>query len=367
MKIVHVSFAVVRNHDHPEAFLKAIQYFTGILDQQASKHSVISLYTHQLECEFRRKGVFYKFFSPSSDRNLMPLRMCRYVRSELPDVIIVHGLHFSIQLLQLRAHVGSTPFIYMQHHAERPLRSFRKVIQKMADQFVHGYFFASSEIGKDWVERKLIADQAKIHEVMEVSSTFIPVAKSSAKEALGFNDEKIYLWVGRLDKNKDPETLVKAFMAFSNDKSDVKLFIAFQSNDLLDKISRDVSSAADKINLLGKLDHVQLTQWYSAADFIISTSFYEGSGLAVCEAMSCGCIPILSNIPSFRMMTGFEKCGLLFEPGNSNSLFDALKISLSMDITKVSEQSLLRFENHLSFPAIARKLEEVIQHGLTTQ
>jgi glycosyltransferase involved in cell wall biosynthesis len=154
---------------------------------------------------------------------------------------------------------------------------------------------------------------------------------------------------------------------FANENSGVKLFVAFQSNDLLEEISHRVSSVADKIMLVGKLDHAQLTHWYSAADFIISTSYYEGSGLAVCEAMSCGCVPILSNIPSFRTMTGFGECGLLFEAGNSNSLLEALQMSLTTDITKASTQSLLRFENHLSFPAIARKFNEVIQHDLTKQ
>jgi glycosyltransferase involved in cell wall biosynthesis len=362
MKIVHVSFAVVKNYDHPETFLKAIQYFTGILDEQTAKHSVISLYTHQHQCELQQNGVLYKFFFPSSGWNLMPMNMCRYVRSLFPDVIIVHGLHFSLQLMQLRMFVGSKPIIYVQHHAERPLKSFRKVIQKLNDRFVRGYFFCSSEIGKEWANQKLIKGLSKIHEVMEVSSTFLPIPKQSARKQLGLSSEKIYLWVGRLDKNKDPETLVNAFTAFATEKSNIKLFIAFQSNDLLEKISRDISTVADKIILLGRLDHNQLTQWYGAADFIISTSHYEGSGLAVCEAMSCGCVPILSNIPSFRMMTGFREFGLLFEAGNSNSLLEALEISLSMDVKKASEQSMLRFENYLSFPAIARKIDEIIQH-----
>jgi glycosyltransferase involved in cell wall biosynthesis len=364
MKIVHVSFAVIKNHDHPKTFLKAIQYFTGILDQQASNHSVISVYTHRHECEVVQNGVFYKFFSPSLGLNLMPLKMSRYVRSEFPDVVIVHGLHFSHQIMQLRIFIGSKPIIYVQHHAERPLRSFRKVFQKLNDQFVRGYFFASSEIGKEWVERKLIANPRKVHEVMEVSSTFIPVSKSSARKGLGLNDEKIYLWVGRLDQNKDPETLVKAFKAFVSKKSNVKLFVAFQSNDLLDKIAHHIAAVADKIVLLGRLDHEQLTQWYSAADFIVSTSHYESGGLSICEGMSCGCIPIVSNIPSFRMMTGFGECGLLFERGNSNSLLEALQKSVAIDVNKASEQSMLRFENHLSFSAIARKINEVIQQDL---
>jgi glycosyltransferase involved in cell wall biosynthesis len=223
------------------------------------------------------------------------------------------------------------------------------------------------ELGDAWFQRKLISDKAKIHEVMEVSSTFSPLPKQPTRKLLGLGNEKIYLWIGRLDKNKDPETLVNAFAKFANEKGTVKLFIAFQSNELLEKIKKDIANVTDKIQLLGKLNRDQLTQWYSAADFIISTSHYEGSGLAVCEAMSCGCVPIVTSIPSFRMMTDSGRVGMLFEPGNSKSLVDALERSLTFNIENGRQQLLHRFENHLSFPAIAKKIEDVIQDHSTVK
>ena len=72
--------------------------------------------------------------------------------------------------------------------------------------------------------------------------------------------------------------------------------------------------------------------WYNSADFIISGSHYEGSGVAVTEAMSCGCIPVVTDIPSFRSMTGQGKCGLLFKPGNEQDLLAALLKTKEMDM-----------------------------------
>ena len=106
--------------------------------------------------------------------------------------------------------------------------------------------------------------------------------------------------------------------------------------------------------------------WYSSADFIISASHYEGSGVAVCEAMSCGCIPILTNIQSFRKMTGpgpqgsVSKCGLLYEPGDDEGL---LKILLQTDTLNMEEERnkvLQQFNTELSFEAIAKKINAII-------
>ena len=64
-----------------------------------------------------------------------------------------------------------------------------------------------------------------------------------------------------------------------------------------------------------------MEDWYNSADFIISASHYEGSGVAVCrKPCHAGCIPILSDIPSFRAMTGEGSCGFLYPPWQSRSV-----------------------------------------------
>jgi glycosyltransferase involved in cell wall biosynthesis len=116
----------------------------------------------------------------------------------------------------------------------------------------------------------------------------------------------------------------------------------------------------DRIKLIGKVEHNKLENWYSSADYIISGSHYEGSGIAVSEAMSCGCIPVITDIFSFRMMTGRGKCGLLYQPGNDKELLVALLKTKNMDIEKERANVLQQFKEELSFEAIARKIEQVI-------
>ena len=96
-----------------------------------------------------------------------------------------------------------------------------------------------------------------------------------------------------------------------------------------------------------------MAEWYNSADYIVSGSHYEGSGVAVCEAMSCGCIPILTDILSFRKMTGHGSCGILFPAGDEAALLAAFNRVTSLDKTVEREKTLLQFRSSLSFEAIA--------------
>jgi len=82
--------------------------------------------------------------------------------------------------------------------------------------------------------------------------------------------------------------------------------------------------------------------------------------VAVCEAMSCGCIPVLTDIPSFRMMTGEGTCGLLFKPGNVNELTDRLITCCSLDVAIEKRKVLDYFQYNLSFWAIAGKMIQTV-------
>jgi glycosyltransferase involved in cell wall biosynthesis len=136
----------------------------------------------------------------------------------------------------------------------------------------------------------------------------------------------------------------------------------FQTAELLpdvEELIKQDSLGAKSVSLVGAAKYQDLANWYSSADFIISGSHYEGSGTAVCEAMSCGCVPVVTDIASFRMMTGNGQCGLLYEPGNVQDLISALKQTLILEMHEEREKTLTQFREKLSFGAIADRIQRV--------
>ena len=196
---------------------------------------------------------------------------------------------------------------------------------------------------------------------MELSSVFSVADKHTARAYTNVSGNPVFLWVGRLNENKDPLTVVHAFLQFSKEKPSAKLYMIYQTEELLPEIKSTLekSDNSGAVQLIGKIPHEKLQNWYNSADFIISGSHYEGSGTAVCEAMSCGCVPVVTDIFSFRMMTNNGACGFLYQPGNVSELLSLLRKTEIADIEEIRKKVLLFFRQNLSFDGIAEKLHQI--------
>ncbi len=302
------------------------------------------------------------FFSGKNKFFHVPFKLCRYVRKEKPEIIIVHGFTFPFQMLVLRLFLSEKTKIIIQHHAEKPFKHFIKSgIQKLAYSNVDAFLFASKGLAKTYQENKIIKNRRKIYEVMEGSTLFLPMDKAKAKALLNIEHETIFLWVGRLDENKDPFTVLKAFHKFKAAGNFFKLYMIYGSNELEQKVIDYINShqLGNYVSLVGKKEHKDLENWYNAADYFIAASHYEGSGIALCEAMACGCIPVVTRIPSFKKMTEHGQYGLLFEPGNAHELFEKLLLLSTLNKNKMHEKILNHFKEELSLTAIGRKIETI--------
>ena len=363
MKIVSTSYTNTVQFTDPVAWLQRINFYTGILEELAKKHRVESIEQINYSGVKEHKGVKYHFLNFRKSKLYFPRGLHNYIKKLQPDIVFVNGLIFPLQVVQLRLKLGRTVKIILLHRGEKPHRGIKRLLQKLADKCIDAYLFTSAEFGKDWTQHGNIGNQNKIHEVIQASSAFYQQEKFLARSAAGVDGSPIFLWVGRLDANKDPLTVVKAFIQFARFQPGAKLYMIYQSDELLNDIKDLIHQEANTvkpINLVGKIAHEELQTWYNAADFIISGSHHEGSGIAVCEAMSCGCVPVLTDIISFRKMSGPGNCGLLYEPGNTASLLKILMQTLELDIEKERAKTLQQFKTELSFEAIAKKIAQVI-------
>lgn len=367
MRVIHLSYARIMDYQDPEAWLTKINFFTALVKQMAKQAEVKSIHFINYEGILKKDGVEYHFLKRNWIHFLYPVGIHRYVQQLKPDIVVVHGLHFSWQLLWLRWQTGDDVKIIVQHHAERPLRHYKRVLQKLIDRYISAYFFTSRDQAVPWVKEKQIKSLDKVVEIMEVPSVFNAIDRSDAMLRTTVKGSGNYLWVGRLDTNKDPVTLVKAFIRFAALNTSAHLYIVFHGDELINQVKELLIGSpgeAVRITLVGRVQHDELLYWFNSIDFVISTSHYEGSGIAVCEAMSCGCIPILTDIPSFRMMTGNGNCGLIFSAGAVDDLLQALLKSTKMEVSAERKKVLEQHRQHLSPEAISEKMIDVFKEIL---
>lgn len=361
MKYVFASYVYSPEYHDPEAWIKHVGFYFGILEALAETDTVATIEQIDYEGAMTNCGVEYYFKKYSHWERRLPFRMHRFVKKLRPDVVVIQSLHFPLQVLLLRLMLGRKVKIIIQNHAEKPFKGIKRWLQRLAEQATDAYLFASKPMGLGWIEQGNLTNADKIHEVMEVSSVFKPMDRHTALKQTDAAGEPVFLWVGRLNANKDPLNVIKSFLRYTEIQPSARLYMIYHTDELLPEINRLLNSDpnGDHIILIGKVAHNELAYWYNSADFVISGSYYEGSGTAICEAMSCGCLPIVTDIDSFKMITDHGRCGTLYEAGNEEALFEVLKATVQMDLPAKREQVLQHYSATLSFGAIAKRFREI--------
>jgi glycosyltransferase involved in cell wall biosynthesis len=240
----------------------------------------------------------------------------------------------------------------------------KRIFQKLVDKMVNGYLFASKENAVEWINAGVITNKDKCFEMPSASTTFSRLDKRTSKIKLGMNQGFNFLWVGRLNANKDPLTVIAAFEKYVSLNKQAKLCMIYQEDDLLELVQQRIKQKDgldENIILIGKVPYEQLQDWYSAADYFILASYREGGSYALMEAMACGCVPIVSKIPASMKMIENGKVGFYFDPGNKDQLYDILLSIKPGEYPALSQAAEESFYRRMSPKAIADKLYVVYE------
>lgn len=332
-----------------------VPYISDRLNVQLIKH-------YREEAKEETDGVPVLFFRRRNGFWSIPFATHRYIVSARPDFILVEGFIFPLQVIALKLALRKHCKIIVQHHGESPYRGYRKVFQKIADRCIDAYLFTSNGNSRKWIERGVIRKKEKCYEVLGASTCMSGSGKQHCRELLHMEQGALFLWVGRLNENKDPLTVLRAFSAYLLFNSRARLYMIFHTAELLAAVKQalhDDPRLRAAVSLVGQVPHEALAVWYSAADFYISASHRESCGYALLEAMACGCIPIVTRIPSFRKITADGEVGFLYPPGDSDSLFAILKSLPLTELDKHSGKVLQHFDRNLSFRNIAADMYKV--------
>ncbi|MBL7142020.1 glycosyltransferase family 4 protein [Patescibacteria group bacterium] len=133
-----------------------------------------------------------------------------------------------------------------------------------------------------------------------------------------------FLYVGRLEKKKNIQGLLKAYnkLGALNSKSP-KLILVGKPGFGYQEIQLEISRLRSQVCQLGYVPAEDMVYLYNGAEAFIYPSFYEGFGLPVLEAMACGCPVLASNTGSIPEVGG--QAVLYFSPDNPEAIAKAMK------------------------------------------
>lgn len=165
-------------------------------------------------------------------------------------------------------------------------------------------------------------------------------AKLDLRKKYGFGNESIYLVLGILAERKNNAIIIEAFKKLDNFKG-LLLFVGDgPESESLGIIAEGHNNIVFMGPTASPLDFLQMS------DFLISASLAEGLPNTVLEAISCGLIPILSNIEPHLEIVEDTPIKHIFQRNSSAELQELLKESIQWDIdaqSKISREVAQRF------------------------
>ncbi len=173
---------------------------------------------------------------------------------------------------------------------------------------------------------------------------------------------KVILFVGRLCSAKNLDLWLNVARKVLKKQEDVAFLIAGEGDQrthLLD-LARQLN-IDDRVIFLGPVKHEELPQLYAAADLFLLTSFYEGFGRVVLEAMLAG-VPVVST-----KCTGPEELiqnhvtGLIVDAFDEAIIADAVLDLLNdpSKAIKLSRNASAMVKQKFSLDYLAEKITEV--------
>ncbi len=169
---------------------------------------------------------------------------------------------------------------------------------------------------------------------------FYPMRTKTAFQETGFSeDDKILLYVGRVEPIKGLLTIIEAFALLNKSHNPLserfKLIVIgggkkgseLSYNPEVKRVKAAVETfgLTEKIVFLGSKEQEALKEFYSAADVLIVPSLYESFGLVVVEALACGTPVLVSKVGKMRTIVKEGKNGFSFAPGSPEVLANGIR------------------------------------------
>jgi D-inositol-3-phosphate glycosyltransferase len=170
---------------------------------------------------------------------------------------------------------------------------------------------------------------------------FAPQPRARVRKQLGLaSDGKVVLFVGRIQRLKGLEVLLRAFARLSDLNAEL-LIVGGRPGTSPE--SREITrlqhlasrlGVAERTRFLGAVAHEELPMYYSAADVSVMPSSYESFGLVAVESLACGTPVVATRVGGLRSIVRDGETGLLVPWRDAELFAERLRWVLTDDAVR---------------------------------
>lgn len=193
------------------------------------------------------------------------------------------------------------------------------------------------------------------------TTLFKPVATKLARKSLGLDaDNPIILFVGRMEFNKGPETLLDAFKILKIKHPTAVVCFVGGNNDIKNDTAIKLMKTrcknlgiAKNVRFFGRIDQNMLNLYYSAADVCVMPTFYEIFGIVPIESMACGTPVVGSDTGGLKYTIINGVTGYRAQTQNTDDFAEKINLVLKQGKDKFAQNCTNWVEKNFLWKKIA--------------
>ncbi|GMR02010.1 MAG: D-inositol-3-phosphate glycosyltransferase [Acidimicrobiia bacterium] len=202
-------------------------------------------------------------------------------------------------------------------------------------------------------------------------SVFHPGDRAEARRRLGFGNERIVLFAGRIQSHKGTNIAVQALGELQEGLTDesgptvLHIVGGTSGPDGERELARCQSTAerlglTDRIRLYDPVPHSVLADHYRASDVVIVPSRSESFGLVAAEAQACGTPVVAANTGGLPYVVNASESGLLVDDHDPRAFASAITAILEYpSFAERLSQGGVSFSKRFSWDRTATRLLEL--------
>ena len=190
------------------------------------------------------------------------------------------------------------------------------------------------------VEFGLPAERVSVVQWGVDTQTFFPAAASQDfLDELGLDGKRVVFSARNFTPLYNQETVVRAFAKLLESRSDVVLLMKRYGGDPAyhDAIRALISDLGitSSVRICDSVPYERMPEFYRAASVTVSVPFSDATPMALLEAMACGSIPVVSDLPSLREWIRDGENGRIVPVDDVGALADAMVDALSNEALRL--------------------------------
>lgn len=302
----------------------------------------------------------FRSWAPSNSYHISPgLYSYLSKHSESFDLVHAHGYH-QIPAFCAALTKGKNKFVFTPHYHGKGNTFFRSALHTPYKPFGRKIFDKSDRIVcVSKCEKLLVTENFGVpdEKIVIIPNGIDWSEFKTLKREKRNNGSKIILYVGRLDKYKGIDYLVKALPKLDKTISLEIVGRGPQKRDIVELVSK--LGVANRVRFYQDLPRKKLLKKYVEADIVALLSNAEAFAITIAEALAAGTRCLVTDTQALSEWVDNEGCFGLSYPIDLEEL---VKITTNL-INKSNKNFRYTGKNILDWSEIARRLEKQVYNS----